>query len=157
MTLPGPGRLAEMSVSELRFPAEPVHVRTARLVAGAVARQSGLDDSDVEDIRLAVGEACSLALEGCQTLRLVFNSEDTALWISVGTDGILDPDSDDLSPLWCCNPWLRNSKSPSAVCGCPGRSPETDCTASVARGCIGAGPGSAPVSGRVCTANVAFA
>ncbi len=85
-----------MSVSELHFPAEPVNVRTARLVAGAIARQAGLDDSDVEDIRLAVGEACSLALEGAETIRLVFNSEDTALWISVGSDGILDPDSDDL-------------------------------------------------------------
>ena len=40
----------------------PAHVRTARLVATAVARRSGVADSALDEIRLAVGEACSRAV-----------------------------------------------------------------------------------------------
>ena len=47
---------------ELRFSALPAHVRTARLVAAAVARQSGVDESVLDEVRLAVGEACSRAV-----------------------------------------------------------------------------------------------
>jgi anti-sigma regulatory factor (Ser/Thr protein kinase) len=38
-------------------------VRTARLVATAVARRSGVDESLLDEVRLAVGEACSRAVE----------------------------------------------------------------------------------------------
>jgi anti-sigma regulatory factor (Ser/Thr protein kinase) len=44
---------------ELRFSALPVHVRTARLVAASVARRAGVDDALLDEVRLAVGEACS--------------------------------------------------------------------------------------------------
>lgn len=44
---------------ELDLPATPEHVRTARLVSVAVARRLGLDDPLVEEVRLAVGEACA--------------------------------------------------------------------------------------------------
>jgi anti-sigma regulatory factor (Ser/Thr protein kinase) len=47
---------------ELRFSAVPAHVRTARLVAAAVARRSGVDESILDEVRLAVGEACSRAV-----------------------------------------------------------------------------------------------
>lgn len=40
----------------------PAHVRTARLVATAVARRSGVADTALDEIRLAVGEACSRAV-----------------------------------------------------------------------------------------------
>ncbi len=40
----------------------PAHVLTARLVATAVARRSGVADSALDEIRLAVGEACSRAV-----------------------------------------------------------------------------------------------
>jgi len=46
----------------LRFSALPAHVRTARLVATTVARRSGVDDDLLDEIRLAVGEACSRAV-----------------------------------------------------------------------------------------------
>jgi anti-sigma regulatory factor (Ser/Thr protein kinase) len=54
---------------EFRFSALPAHVRTARLVAAAVARRCGIAESDLDEVRLAVGEACSRAvglhLESC--------------------------------------------------------------------------------------------
>jgi anti-sigma regulatory factor (Ser/Thr protein kinase) len=48
---------------ELRFTALPSHVRTARLVAAAVARRCGLDEAVLDEVRLAVGEACSRAVD----------------------------------------------------------------------------------------------
>ena len=51
-----------MATVELRFSALPAHVRTARLVAAAVARRSGVDEGVLDEVRLAVGEACSRAV-----------------------------------------------------------------------------------------------
>ena len=51
-----------MAHVELTLPALPAHVRTARLVVVAAARRAGLDDSLVDEVRLAVGEACSRAV-----------------------------------------------------------------------------------------------
>jgi serine/threonine-protein kinase RsbW len=48
---------------EVRFSALPAHVRTARLVAAALARRSGIDEAVLDDVRLAVGEACSRAVD----------------------------------------------------------------------------------------------
>jgi len=48
---------------ELSFSALPAHVRTARLVAAAVARRSGVDEAVLDEVRLAVGEACSRAVD----------------------------------------------------------------------------------------------
>lgn len=51
-----------MATVELSFTALPAHVRTARLVAAAVARRSGVDEAVLDEVRLAVGEACSRAV-----------------------------------------------------------------------------------------------
>jgi serine/threonine-protein kinase RsbW len=47
---------------ELVFSALPAHVRTARLVAAAVARRCGVNEAVLDEVRLAVGEACSRAV-----------------------------------------------------------------------------------------------
>jgi anti-sigma regulatory factor (Ser/Thr protein kinase) len=52
-----------MALVEVAFTPLPAHVRTARLVAVAVARRSGVADSLLDEVRLAVGEACSRAVE----------------------------------------------------------------------------------------------
>ncbi|HTR69211.1 MAG TPA: ATP-binding protein [Mycobacteriales bacterium] len=51
-----------MAVIEVSFSALPAHVRTARLVALAVARRAGVPEDTLEEVRLAVGEACSRAV-----------------------------------------------------------------------------------------------
>ncbi|WP_306318537.1 MULTISPECIES: ATP-binding protein [unclassified Streptomyces] len=51
-----------MATVELRFSPLPEHVRTARLVAAAVARRAGVDEAVLDEVRLAVGEACSRAV-----------------------------------------------------------------------------------------------
>jgi serine/threonine-protein kinase RsbW len=52
-----------MATVEVTFSPLPAHVRTARLVATAVARRSGVDEALLDEVRLAVGEACSRAVE----------------------------------------------------------------------------------------------
>jgi anti-sigma regulatory factor (Ser/Thr protein kinase) len=51
-----------MATVRLSFTPAPAHVRTARLVGVAVARQAGVKDAIIDEIRLAIGEACSRAV-----------------------------------------------------------------------------------------------
>src|ERR1700684_4186221 len=51
-----------MSTVHVSFTALPAHVRTARLVALAVARRAGVPDDMLDEVRLAGGEACSRAV-----------------------------------------------------------------------------------------------
>lgn len=46
----------------LRLPPSAAHVRTARLIAAAMARRSGVDEAVLDEVRLAVGEACARAV-----------------------------------------------------------------------------------------------
>ena len=55
-----------MATVEVTFTPLPAHIRTARLVATAVARRSGVDEALLDEVRLAVGEACSRAVEAHQ-------------------------------------------------------------------------------------------
>ncbi|WP_165985146.1 ATP-binding protein [Streptomyces sp. YIM 98790] len=84
-----------MATVELRFSASPEHVRTARLVAAAVARRAGVDESVLDELRLAVGEACSRAVglhavHGLTTpVRVTLSEGETAFSIEVGDDAPL--------------------------------------------------------------------
>ena len=51
-----------MARVELEIPALPVHVRTARLVGVAAARRARMSDDLIDELRLALGEACSRAV-----------------------------------------------------------------------------------------------
>ncbi len=51
-----------MSQIEVRFAPLTAHVRTARLVALAVARRARLDEELLDEVRLAVSETCSRAV-----------------------------------------------------------------------------------------------
>ncbi|MFN2538309.1 MAG: ATP-binding protein [Mycobacteriales bacterium] len=51
-----------MSTVELLLSPHPHHVRTARLVGVAAARRAGLPDELVDELRWALGEACSRAV-----------------------------------------------------------------------------------------------
>ncbi len=51
-----------MATVRLSFSPFPAHVRTARLVGVAVARRAGVADAALDEVRLAIGEACSRAV-----------------------------------------------------------------------------------------------
>jgi anti-sigma regulatory factor (Ser/Thr protein kinase) len=51
-----------MPTVRLSFSPAPVHVRTARLVGVAVARRAGVAEHLLDEVRLAIGEACTRAV-----------------------------------------------------------------------------------------------
>jgi anti-sigma regulatory factor (Ser/Thr protein kinase) len=85
-----------MPTVELLFSALPEHVRTARLVAAAVARRAGVDEAVLDEVRLAVGEACSRAVglhrsSGVDTpVRVLLTEDEKKFSISVGDEAPVD-------------------------------------------------------------------
>ncbi len=59
---PPPPEPPTMSTVHLAFSPDPAYVRTVRLVAAAVARRAGVADELLDEVRLAIGEACSRAV-----------------------------------------------------------------------------------------------
>ncbi|HET9859446.1 MAG TPA: ATP-binding protein [Nocardioidaceae bacterium] len=104
---PGPsGTATGVTVSIAR---DPALVRTVRLVAAAVARRTGRDEDFVEEVRLAVGEACALLLgDDTDPLRepvtVAISIEDGLAVdvVSVGTVDTEDPPHSDIDGV---EPW----------------------------------------------------
>ncbi|GII93662.1 ATP-binding protein [Sinosporangium siamense] len=97
-----------MATVELTFSALPAHVRTARLVATAIARRTGVQESLLDEVRLAVGEACSRAVEAhrlhCpgEPIRIELNDDSGRFEVIVSdsapSEELLDEDSSDDEP-----------------------------------------------------------
>ena len=51
-----------MATVTVSFTPLPAHVRTARFIAASVARRAGVAENVLDEVRLAVSEACSLAV-----------------------------------------------------------------------------------------------
>jgi anti-sigma regulatory factor (Ser/Thr protein kinase) len=66
----------------LSLPPDRAHARTARLVVVAAARRAGLAESDVDDVRLAVGEAVARAV-----LRHEAADQSAAVEVTITDDG----------------------------------------------------------------------
>jgi anti-sigma regulatory factor (Ser/Thr protein kinase) len=49
-------------VVRLDFPPEPRLLSTVRLVVGMVARNTGIDEEGIEDLKVAVSETCAVAV-----------------------------------------------------------------------------------------------
>jgi anti-sigma regulatory factor (Ser/Thr protein kinase) len=78
-----------MALVELTLAPLPAHVRTARLVGVAAARRAGLDAALVDELRLALGEACSRAVglharhAQDQPVRITVSDDPSGLTITV--------------------------------------------------------------------------
>ena len=79
-----PPRQAQGDVT-IAIARDPALVRTVRLVAAAVARRSDCKDSLVEEIRLAVGEACAVMI-GFDEIRGGSEEQVRVVLSSAGTD-----------------------------------------------------------------------
>jgi anti-sigma regulatory factor (Ser/Thr protein kinase) len=88
-----------MPTVELRFTALPAHVRTARLLAAVVARRAGIDESLVDEVKLAVGEACARAVgihqvhAGDQDVLVELSDDDGCFAVAVRDRGPADADT----------------------------------------------------------------
>jgi len=67
---------------ELELVADPALLAAARLFAAAAARAAGCDDDAVEDVRLAVSEACARSMRGAA------GHERVSVEARVGSDGV---------------------------------------------------------------------
>lgn len=76
---------------ELTFPARGDLVVLARLVASAISARCGFDIEELEDLRLAVGELCLLAMQGSDArhgdLRLEFTVSGDAITVACRLGG----------------------------------------------------------------------
>ncbi|HTT49868.1 MAG TPA: ATP-binding protein [Streptosporangiaceae bacterium] len=99
-----------MATVEMSFTPLPVHVRTARLVATAVARRSGVEEALLDEVRLAVGEACSRAVEAHQAqcpaepVRIELTGSAGRFEVVVTDAAIGAADTDGGTPGWAARP-----------------------------------------------------
>jgi serine/threonine-protein kinase RsbW len=89
----------DFDVVEVRTPADVVYVSTLRLTAASLASRCDLTIDDIEDLRLAVDEACALLLPHAgvsATLDARFEVGDGELRVhtSVATTAVAQPDRD---------------------------------------------------------------
>jgi serine/threonine-protein kinase RsbW len=73
----------------LALPAAPEYARIARLTVAGVATRLGFSYDEVEDLRIAVGEACSVLIDDPPAGRLtvVYRLGDDALEVHATADG----------------------------------------------------------------------
>lgn len=72
---------------ELRFPCKPEYVGVARLAILGVASRMRFSYDEVEDVRLAVGEACTTSVEWAE--RNGRADSDIVLRSEIGTDKLI--------------------------------------------------------------------
>lgn len=82
----------------LRIPASAAYVGTARIFAAAIARQAGISEDRVDDLKLAVSEACAVGVRDAEegTIGVSAQQDGTALLFEVIGEDIPPPPSDDL-------------------------------------------------------------
>ena len=89
--------MTEVDVVEIQVPADVVYVSTLRLTAASLAARCDLTIDEIEDLRLAVDEACSLLLPHARTgsalqARFEVSPGRLAVQTSVHTDTAAEPD-----------------------------------------------------------------
>lgn len=88
---------------ELRLPADSAYVSVLRSTAAGLASRLAFDLADIEDLRIAVGEACALALpeadEG-SSLTAEFFLSSGRLTVSVAVSGTEPRSPDQESFAW---------------------------------------------------------
>ena len=76
---------------ELRLPAESAYVAVLRMTTAGLAARLDFTLDDIEDLRMAVGEACALVLEHADPkgdLHASFDLSDGSIRVSVSADSV---------------------------------------------------------------------
>ena len=92
---------------ELRLPAESAYVAVLRMTTAGLAARLDFTLDDIEDLRMAVGEACALVLENADPggdLHANFDISDGSIRVSVSADSSRDSDPDQEASAGRCSP-----------------------------------------------------
>lgn len=85
----------------LAFPPVPAYVSTARLFVGSVARHYGVDEERVDDLKVAVSEACTSAIrlrgDGEDPIEVLITTGQGALKVEVPASMERESDLTELS------------------------------------------------------------
>ncbi len=69
------------------LPPQPRFIRVARLVAAGLANELGFGVDRLDDVRLAIGEACALAVQvGAREVTLSYMLEDSGLSVTIDAE-----------------------------------------------------------------------
>jgi serine/threonine-protein kinase RsbW len=88
---------------ELRLPAESAYVAVLRMTTAGLAARLDFTLDDIEDLRMAVGEACALVLENADPggdLHASFDLSDGSIRVSVSADSSTEANPDQDSFGW---------------------------------------------------------
>ena len=102
MSPTGPGDQSRADV-ELRLPADSAYVSVLRTTSAGLAARLDFTLDDIEDLRMAVGEACALVLEHADPggdLYANFDLSDGSIRVSVSADSRSAADADKDSFGW---------------------------------------------------------
>ena len=93
-----------MGIVTLTLPAHAEYVAIARSVAAGIAAKASMTLDDIEDVRLAVDEACAHLLSSTSSERLTLevSRDEGLLQIAARVDGAIDavPANDDGAIAW---------------------------------------------------------
>ena len=84
----------------IEVPADPAYVGAARIFSSSLARHYGLEEDTVEDLKLAISEACSraLAAEGAERIEVRIERVDGRLRFEVPQGDLVAPADDTATP-----------------------------------------------------------
>ena len=89
-----------MASVEIQIPPRPEYVGVVRLALGSLARTSGMDEGSIDDLRIAISEACTNAVMAAdeggsgEPIAVVWNMEEAALAVEISGIGQDPADSD---------------------------------------------------------------
>ena len=102
-TIPKDTNVSPRPDVELRLPAESAYVAVLRMTTAGLAARLDFTLDDIEDLRMAVGEACALVLDQADPggdLHATFDLTDGSIRVSVSADSSQGADPDRESFGW---------------------------------------------------------
>lgn len=83
-------------IFKLTIPGKPDYISVARLTSSAIANKIGLSLEEIEDIKVALSEACTNALKRADEINIQFVIDDEKFTMIV-ENALLPIESDDIS------------------------------------------------------------
>jgi len=87
---------------EIQIPARPEYVGVLRLALGSLARSAGMDEESIDDLRIAISEACTTAVmaheagDTDEPVTVIWKVDETAVSVEISGMSSADAESRDV-------------------------------------------------------------